>query len=286
MNATVAKSFKTFAWKMLYRSGLLGAAYGLLTRVEILHPVILFGNMRYWLSGTPDGVPVPPWRLRTLVIGTSAIKSFLSTGRQAADDIKNLLQTNGLDLNQFEKILDFGCGCGRVTRWMRTKAQVYGTDYNDELIRWARQNLPSVQFETNGLEPPTPYPSNEFDFVYALSVFTHMPEALQRSWMAELHRIVKPGGFLMITTAGEAYLPRFLTDEEQQEFRSGQLVVKHERYAGTNLCAAYHPYAHVAQCLARGFDVIDFVAEGAFRGGGRLPSQDAYLLRKAGDRLL
>jgi SAM-dependent methyltransferase len=107
-------------------------------------------------------------------------------------------------------------------------------------------------------------------------VFTHLPEDLQQAWIQELARALKPGGFLLITVHGDSHLHQ-LSQEEQREFQSGQLVVIHEDLGGTNFCGAYHPEQYVRHHLARGFEVVDFVPVGA-----RDADQDIYLLRKPG----
>jgi hypothetical protein len=116
-----------------------------------------------------------------------------------------------------------------------------------------------------------------FDLVYALSVFTHLDATGQGFWITELSRVLKPGGFLFITTHGESYRPR-LAPRDQEHFRSGRLVVLKSRRAGSNDCAAFHPESYVRRSLAGagGFEVVAFVPEGAWGN----PHQDAYLLRK------
>jgi hypothetical protein len=95
--------------------------------------------------------------------------------------------------------------------------------------------------------------------------------------MKELSRVLKPGGYLLITTHGEAeYYWKLMLPEEKDRFRSGQLVMRHGDLAGTNTCSAFHPPAWVRAKLAEGFDVVDHVPEGA-KGN---PFQDAFLLRK------
>jgi ubiquinone/menaquinone biosynthesis C-methylase UbiE len=128
----------------------------------------------------------------------------------------------------------------------------------------------------NGLHPPLNYSDETFDCIYALSVFTHFTEALQSQWIKELWRVAKPGGYLLITTHGESYMTEMLP-EEQAMFRAGQLVTRSEIQAGTNSCAAFHPPAYVQKTFAHGFNVIDFVPEGA-KGN---PHQDVFLLRKS-----
>jgi hypothetical protein len=111
--------------------------------------------------------------------------------------------------------------------------------------------------------------------VYALSVFTHLSEPLQFHWIGELARVLKPGGYLVVTTHGESYLD-IMSPEEQELFHSGQLAVRGGSESGTSTCAAFHPPAYVREKLASGFEVVDFIPEGA-KGN---PHQDAFLLRK------
>jgi len=71
---------------------------------------------------------------------------------------------------------------------------VHGSDYNPRLVRWCRESLPFADFRVNGLQPPLPYADGELEFVYAISIFTHLTEALQDAWLQELARVLAPGG--------------------------------------------------------------------------------------------
>lgn len=46
------------------------------------------------------------------------------------------------------------------------------------------------------------YPDAFFDIVYSVSVFTHLPEEMQLSWLEELRRVAEKGGYLLLTTHG------------------------------------------------------------------------------------
>jgi SAM-dependent methyltransferase len=173
-------------------------------------------------------------------------------------------------------ILDFGCGCGRVVRhWANLAAEVHGSDMNGRLIRWCRRNLPFATFATNRAHPPLPYRDGQFDLVYALSVFTHLPAHIQRPWMEELHRVTRPGGYVLLSLHGDRYLPD-LTPDERRRFEAGELVVRGADAPGRNECGAYHPAAYVQSVLAAGFRLMDHLAQGA-RGN---PHQDLVVLRK------
>lgn len=225
-----------------------------------------------------DGLPIPPAELISSITGSTDILWFLRGGLLAAHNIMSVLRNNGLAIRRFHSILDFGCGCGRVIRHLKHLERVglHGTDYNTRLIDWCKENLDFARLSVNDLAPPLCYDDSTFDFVYALSVFTHLPEPLQKPWMSELKRVLRPGGYLLMTTHGEYYL-RQLTPDQQQQFRDGRVVVLHEESAGTNVCGAFHPEQYVRNTLAEGFRVVDFVPQGATGN----PHQDVFLLKKA-----
>ena len=273
---------KNAAVDLLEKVGLLEVGFRVYESIKAAELGTLFRWDRHKGGMGPDGLPIPSRKLIVLVAGTPDIDGFLAGGKEAAQSIRDTLDRNGLEIDEFQAILDFGCGCGRVIRnWRDLEGtQVYGTDYNPQLVDWCRQNLAFGEFGTNQLSPPLSYEEKTFDFVYALSVFTHMPEELQFSWMEELSRILTDSGYLLISTHGEHYLEQ-LTEEEKEDFQAGRLVVRYEKVAGTNMCAAFHPIEYVRDQLARGFEVIDTIPEGA-KGN---PFQDIYLLKKTASTL-
>jgi len=224
-----------------------------------------------------QGPPLPPPRLMHLVAASENVSWFLDGGRQAAASLRSILDRNGVSLESLGAILDFGCGAGRVLRhWNELRGPaLHGTDYNPILIDWCEKNLPFVQFQRNGLGNGLGYADESFDLIYALSVFTHLDEPLQFFWIRELSRLLRPGGYLFITTHGEHYLPQ-LADDDRVRFHQGQLVVTGSRREGSNDCAAFHPESYVRTTLAAALEVVDFVPEGALGN----PRQDVFLLRK------
>lgn len=241
-------------------------------------PVIL-RNRRYPDGVASDGYEIPPARLRTLVAGTADIEWFLEYGATSARSMQAMLQRHGVDLRSFRTILDFGCGCGRVLRHLSglEHSHLHGCDYNPDLVRWCQDHLPFASVDRNELVPQLDYPEHHFDFIYALSVFTHLPETLQRAWALELARVLKPGGYLLITTQGESFLPH-LTQAEREQFERGELIVRHDSVAGTNLCAVFHPLAYVQHRLFNELEIIDIASSARGETHGVL--QDVTLVRK------
>ena len=103
-----------------------------------------------------------------------------------------------------------------------------------------------------------------------------MPEHLQLFWMEELSRVLRQGGYLIITTHSARDIQGQLDERESERFQEGKLIVRGENLAGTNLCTAYHPMPFIQDKLSAGFYLIDFVEEGA-KGN---PFQDMFLLKK------
>lgn len=148
-----------------------------------------------------DDLPIPPQALRQRVHGATDVDSFLRLGETICGDILAIVEpTNTLALGR--RVLDFGCGCGRVARFLHSQsnAELFGTDIDGEAIGWCRDNMFVIgEFAQNTAQPPLSYPDEFFDFVYSISVFTHLPRAMENRWLAELRRVVKPGGRLLLT---------------------------------------------------------------------------------------
>ncbi|HET8862789.1 MAG TPA: class I SAM-dependent methyltransferase [Solirubrobacterales bacterium] len=230
------------------------------------------------ISVGPDGLPLPPPRLRQLVNGRGGgAEHFVRIGAQMSATIRGAAAAAGSPMEQMDAILDFGCGCGRVVRhWADLdRPRVHGCDYNPELVDWCAANLSFVEAARNDLAPPAPYAGGSFDLIYALSVFSHLGEPLQEDWVAEFRRLLRPGGLLVLSVLGEKATHR-LTAEERERFGRGELVVERPRMEGHNACTAYHPRPYVTDSLLADFaDVTVFDL-----GSPELPvMQDAYIAR-------
>lgn len=228
--------------------------------------------------GLPDNLPVPPPKLLFLVRNSFDKYSFYSEGALGAKCIKEILKKNGLDINKFGSILDFGCGCGRILRHWKTLdgPMIYGCDYNPAMARWCQKSLTFAQVKQNKTFGKLDYDSESFDFIYAISVFTHLSERLQNFWINELTRILKSGGYLLITVHGTTSTFAGRPSWVREKFNSGQLIVLESQRSGTNYCNTYHPEAFLRTWLSPKLNVVDFVP-----GGAKDANQDACLLQKS-----
>ena len=143
-----------------------------------------------------QGFPLPPGRLdRTRVAGTEDVGWLPTRGpRRSGASARSARQ--GLALESFRDVLDFGCGVGRVLRhWKDLSGPVvHGADAHPDSVAWCQANLRFARFQVNGLDRGLKAAASSFDFIYALLVFTHLVEPLQRFWMDELTPRAAAGG--------------------------------------------------------------------------------------------
>jgi SAM-dependent methyltransferase len=214
-----------------------------------------------------------------LVSGSVDPDTFIDSGKYQFDTLLvPLLRRNNVEINNLHAVLDFGCGCGRLTRWFHTctKPIIWGVDCNKRLVRWCQKNLRFAEFSINRLTPPLDFENETFDFILIRSVFTHLSEITMKEWLKEFHRIIAPNGIILFTVHGDYFLPD-LDLEETNRYRDGNMVVKHDNFEGSNKCAIYHPPAYLLGLLpVYGFEIIDNVPGGNIK----YATQDTYLARK------
>jgi ubiquinone/menaquinone biosynthesis C-methylase UbiE len=152
------------------------------------------------LTDADDGLPVPPQELWGGYWRTPA--EYLESGKAQFRTMMEKLENSGFVLRQRERILDFGCGAGRIIRRFKEQAaerEIWGVDINDRHIRWCRENLcPPFKFLTTTTFPHLPFEDSSFDVIYAGSVFTHIAD-LTEAWLMELRRILKREGRMYVT---------------------------------------------------------------------------------------
>jgi len=126
---------------------------------------------------------------------------------------KQSMTAAGIQADRNTRLLDFGCGWGRMLRFYQKDLDpknLYGADINAYLLDEAKRT--GVPGQLAHIDPlgNLPYPDGTFDVVYAYSVFTHLPEPMQDHWLAEIARITKPGGLFIATVEPPRFLDFFL----------------------------------------------------------------------------
>lgn len=181
---------------------------------------------------------------------------FLAMGKEDVEVILKVLQDAGVPTGALNRVLDFGCGAGRVLRFFprsSPSSELWGVDVNANFIAWCQQHLsPPLFFATTTSAPHLPFEDNYFDFVYCASVFTHISD-LADAWFLELRRVLRKGGHAFITIHDKHTLD-LLLGKYQNEPGYGQFVAQvqqfHERTSAGAQDFAYFtigadPYSQV-----------------------------------------
>jgi SAM-dependent methyltransferase len=149
-------------------------------------------------------VPMPDKERRLRVQGYDSVFDFDLVGYSTAVKLDTVArQFSGKGLAETGPVLDWGCGCGRVARFVaRSGADLYGADIDADSTQWCAENIAGT-FKPISTEPPTPFAQDFFGAIYGISVFTHLTQQAEKQWLTELHRIAKPGGLILMSVHGD-----------------------------------------------------------------------------------
>jgi 2-polyprenyl-3-methyl-5-hydroxy-6-metoxy-1,4-benzoquinol methylase len=185
----------------------------------------------------------------------------------------------------FESMLDWGCGCGRVTRHLISgklpHQRVTGIDIDADNVAFAAGHYPGGTFQAVGLLPPTTFADASFDFVVATSVMTHLDEPTQFQWLAELKRVTRPGAVVILTTHGPTAVawsncPMDWLERWERLGIDASAVLDHlkgfipsdDYYRNT-----FHTHKYIRENWSKYFTVRDIV-------GGVIAHQDAVVMTR------
>ncbi|HEY2115313.1 MAG TPA: class I SAM-dependent methyltransferase [Candidatus Angelobacter sp.] len=128
-------------------------------------------------------------------------KEFFATGKNEVAVVLGCVAGLGVSVDGKEPALDFGCGVGRLTRALAEHfAECCGVDISPTMITLAKEfnhDLPQCRFLLNERDKLESLPDNYFGFVYTSIVLQHIAERYIRKYIAELVRVLRPGGVLV-----------------------------------------------------------------------------------------
>lgn len=123
--------------------------------------------------------------------------------------IKNTAGKYGVGFGKECKILDYGCGWGRILRFFLKEVperNLFGTDCDEEIIKICKATNLKCNLVINDIYPPVAFENETFDIIYSYSVFSHLSEDAHLKWIGEFSRILKPGGILIVTTRDRDFI--------------------------------------------------------------------------------
>ena len=159
-------------------------------------------------------------------IGADDIDWFIFSGATFVEKLNTIIP---IENKKTMHVLDWGCGCGRLTRHLINKGygKITGIDIDNMNIEWCKANLPGAEFKQVSPDVPTDILSDSIDLIVGHSVMTHLSEVDQYLWLAELARLMKAGGYAVITVM-ESYsrsIEKFEKKDYVELMRKGFLDV-------------------------------------------------------------
>jgi ubiquinone/menaquinone biosynthesis C-methylase UbiE len=157
------------------------------------------------VTAAGDPLPVPPEKLW---LGYQ----YLEHGEAHVRTMLDIAERSGFVPADGDRILDLGCGAGRMIRHLRhlaDRCEIWGTDISAPHITWCKHHLsPPFHFATTTKVPHLPFADGSFALIYCGSLFTHIDD-LADAWLLELRRLLRPGGRLYVTIHDEGTIGLF-----------------------------------------------------------------------------
>jgi ubiquinone/menaquinone biosynthesis C-methylase UbiE len=201
-------------------------------------------------------------------------EQFFKDGELTAKEIVDTVRLHSK--NNIGKILDWGCGVSRVTmhlhKFVGPDIEIYGCDINQEMIAFDKTNFQDISFSVIPYTPPTKYSNSFFDFVYALSVFTHIEATFQKQWIEEIHRILNEEGLFLFTTHGSSFISKLLPEEKKILDKNGSFTKQFQK-KGHRMMTTYNSKGAFVNMLQPYFEVKEFRE-------GTKEEQDFWVVRK------
>jgi len=125
-------------------------------------------------------------------------EKFSETRKHFWEDLDFIKQYAGSG----DKILDYGCGNGRLLELLGEKTIDYtGLDLSSKMVNIAKGKYrdPMVKIRKITSFDSLTFPGNFFNAVYSIAVFHHLPSrALRKKVAKELYRVTAPGGYVIV----------------------------------------------------------------------------------------
>lgn len=213
--------------------------------------------------------------MKTAVLHKSEVQTttsshyYFSSGYSQILAYLNALKGHDFDFENMADVYEIGCGSARLLRhWRNVKGtRLVGSDVDKDSVRWCRQHLPDITFHDNDVTPPLQFARDEsFDLIYASSVFTHIDLSVQADWLRELHRVLRPGGFLLADLHGAECRRQVLSPEQEAELQAKGGLVIYPGESGSSLstdiiksCDTFQTEEEGKRAFGAYFQVCDYI---------------------------
>jgi SAM-dependent methyltransferase len=208
---------------------------------------------------------MPPRDLAAYVSGGISDENwahdFDVTGRYLKADLLRVLPCG---VPAGGRLLDFGCGSGRLMRHLLAEAErteLHGYDIDSPSIAWVQRHLcPPCHAGVCGPRPPLPHPDGFFDVVLAVSVFSQLADGWE-AWLLELRRVLRAGGICVASFMGP-WNAELIAGRPVDDAEIGMSVHGFGRPWSAGGPMILHSEWWLRAHYGRAFDVLAFVPRG------------------------
>ncbi|QSX79647.1 glycoside hydrolase family 99-like domain-containing protein [Agrilutibacter solisilvae] len=179
---------------------------------------------------TDDAPVMPDEKYQRITSGRDG-RRIMTDALMFRNFMKSLLAEHARPLAADTRILEFGCGWGRILRTFLDEVSpeyLVGIDAQEWMLDVARQTTRrpgyDMYWRTEAL-PQGDLPAESFDLIYAYSVFSHLSEKAANAWIAEFARILAPGGLVCVTTRPRKHMQVWENAHEHTEHTDGYAKV-------------------------------------------------------------
>jgi len=162
----------------------------------------LYPNIKALLPDVPDAGLQETWNGASGAVLAAQSRAFY-------DKLSHRYQRHSERALNRSRVLDFGCGWGRLTRFFARDVEpgnLSGCDPVPAILEVCeRSRIPAALARSEFVPDALPF-EHRFDLAYAFSVFTHLSESAHDASLRALHRAIAPGGLLIVTIRPPAYL--------------------------------------------------------------------------------
>ena len=128
------------------------------------------------------------------------IQIYFRGGKADAEKLLELMKLFGVN-EKGSRVLEFASGYGRITRHFTKRCNVTASDIHPAAVEMIQSRLKTPAYVSSHGPYELSIPG-QYDFVFAISLFSHLPDATFGPWIAALLSLTKPNGHLLFTTHG------------------------------------------------------------------------------------
>jgi SAM-dependent methyltransferase len=138
---------------------------------------------------------------------SNPLRDYFADGWRTLYELMAVLEEVGKPLYECESMLEFASGYGRLTRHLANFPGAHKVTVSDVMpgsVEFAKSRFGVNGFMSDSDPKNVRFPQ-QFELIFVLSLFSHLPKNTWRAWLEILYQHVQPGGCLLFSTHGAGF---------------------------------------------------------------------------------